>query len=172
MKTKINNINEEITETTTPLVESLYRNLELGMITQKEENANFQEQLTDLKKEKSVLSQMIAASFKRVELLSNEVGHYWSVFAFISINKIILLPPIITTAFASSWSRTLAPHPFPPSFSLSSSPRLFTAQDCSHLQIPQHLNRHLDCPTLFITRFFQTRPKEPFSADCWFCSLR
>lgn len=42
MKTKINNINEEITETTTPLVESLYRNFELGMISQKEENANFQ----------------------------------------------------------------------------------------------------------------------------------
>ena len=42
MKTKIENINEEITETTTPLVESLYRNLELGMISQKEENGNFQ----------------------------------------------------------------------------------------------------------------------------------
>ena len=42
MKTKISNINEEITETTTPLVESLYRSLELGMISQKEENANFQ----------------------------------------------------------------------------------------------------------------------------------
>jgi hypothetical protein len=76
MKTKIENINEEITETTTPLVESLYRTLELGMISQKEENANFQEQLTDLKKEKSVLSQMIVASFKRSELLNEEVGHY------------------------------------------------------------------------------------------------
>lgn len=47
------------------MIESLYRNLELAMISQKEENANFQEQLTDLKKEKSVLSQMIVASFKR-----------------------------------------------------------------------------------------------------------
>jgi len=56
-------------ETTTPLVESLYRSLELGMINQKEENSNFQEQLTDLKKEKSVLSQMIVASFKRTEQL-------------------------------------------------------------------------------------------------------
>jgi hypothetical protein len=35
MRTKIENINEEITETTTPLVESLYRNLEMGMISQK-----------------------------------------------------------------------------------------------------------------------------------------
>jgi hypothetical protein len=42
MKTKIDNINEEITTTTTPLVESLYRSLELGMINQKEENNNFQ----------------------------------------------------------------------------------------------------------------------------------
>jgi hypothetical protein len=58
-------------ETTTPLVESLYRSLELGMINQKEENSNFQEQLTDLKKEKSVLSQMITASFKRTEQLHN-----------------------------------------------------------------------------------------------------
>ena len=39
------------------------------MINQKEENNNFQEQLTDLKKEKSILSQMIAASFKRTEQL-------------------------------------------------------------------------------------------------------
>ena len=58
-------------ETTTPLVESLYRSLELGMINQKEENSNFQEQLTDLKKEKSILSQMITASFKRTEQLHN-----------------------------------------------------------------------------------------------------
>jgi hypothetical protein len=50
MKTKILNINEEINETTTPLIESLLRNLELGMTTQKEENSNFQEQATDLKK--------------------------------------------------------------------------------------------------------------------------
>ena len=76
MRTKIENINEEISETTTPLVESLYRGLELGMITQKEENGNFQEQLTDHKKEKSVLSQMIVASFKRANGLNEEVGHY------------------------------------------------------------------------------------------------
>ena len=63
-------------ETTTPLVESLQRSLELGMTNQKEENSNFQEQLTDLKKEKSVLSQMIVASLKRTELCHEEVGHY------------------------------------------------------------------------------------------------
>ena len=63
-------------ETTTPLVESLQRSLELGMTNQKEENSNFQDQLTDLKKEKSVLSQMITASHKRTELCHEEVGHY------------------------------------------------------------------------------------------------
>ena len=63
-------------ETTTPLVESLLRSLELGMSSQKEENSNFQEQLTDLKKEKSVLSQMIVTSLKRSEQLHDEVGHY------------------------------------------------------------------------------------------------
>ena len=57
-------------------MESLYRSLELGMTNQKEENGHFQEQLTDLKKEKSVLSQMIVASHKRSELLNEEVGHY------------------------------------------------------------------------------------------------
>ncbi len=46
------------------------------MVTQKEENVHFQEQLTDLKKEKSILSQMIVASHKRSEQLQGEVGHY------------------------------------------------------------------------------------------------
>lgn len=76
MKTKISNINEEIVETMTPLVESLHRSLEVGIINQKEENNNFQDQLTELKKEKSILSQMIVASLKRTEHLHEEVGHY------------------------------------------------------------------------------------------------
>ena len=63
-------------DTTHPLVESLYRNLEMGMINQKEENNNFQDQLTELKKEKSILSQMIVATSKRSEQLNEEVGHY------------------------------------------------------------------------------------------------
>ena len=63
-------------DTTHPLVESLYRNLEMGMINQKEENNNFQDQLTELKKEKSILSQMIVATNKRSEQLNEEVGHY------------------------------------------------------------------------------------------------
>jgi|LakMenE18May11ns_1017448.scaffolds.fasta_scaffold7867835_2 hypothetical protein len=46
------------------------------MVNQKEENGNFQEQLTDLKKEKSVLSQMISATLKRSNLLNEELGHY------------------------------------------------------------------------------------------------
>lgn len=41
------------------------------MINQKEENNHFQDQLTDLKKEKSVLSQMIVASHKRSEQLQS-----------------------------------------------------------------------------------------------------
>jgi hypothetical protein len=70
MKNKIENINDEIMDTTNPLVEGLYRSLEMGMINQKEENNNFQEQLTELKKEKSVLSQMIVATSKRTEQLN------------------------------------------------------------------------------------------------------
>ena len=40
------------------------------MVNQKEENSNFQEQLTELKKEKSVLNQMIVATSKRTEMLN------------------------------------------------------------------------------------------------------
>ena len=47
------------------------------MINQKEENNNFQDQLTELKKEKSIISQMIVATFKRSENLLGEVGAYW-----------------------------------------------------------------------------------------------
>lgn len=77
MRNKIENNNDEIMDTTRPLVESLYRSLELGIVNQKEENNNFQEQITDLKKEKSVLSQMIAATLKKTKELSNDVGQYW-----------------------------------------------------------------------------------------------
>jgi|JI61114C2RNA_FD_contig_21_3251714_length_415_multi_14_in_0_out_0_2 hypothetical protein len=43
---------------------------------QREENLNFQNQLTELKKEKSILSQMISASLKRTEHLLGQVGSY------------------------------------------------------------------------------------------------
>lgn len=46
------------------------------MLNQKEENLNFQDQITDLKKEKSILNQMIVATTKRTENLNEEVGHY------------------------------------------------------------------------------------------------
>lgn len=46
------------------------------MINQKEENTNFQDQLTELKKEKSILNQMIVATSKRTEELAHEVGFY------------------------------------------------------------------------------------------------
>lgn len=58
-------------ETTNPLVESLNQMLEMGMSNQKEENSHFQDQLTDLKKEKSILGQMIVASHKRSEQLQS-----------------------------------------------------------------------------------------------------
>ncbi len=57
------------------------------MVNQKEENGNFQEQLTDLKKEKSVLSQMISATLKRSNLLNEELGHYWSFYYLLNTIK-------------------------------------------------------------------------------------
>jgi hypothetical protein len=41
------------------------------MINQKEENTNFQSQITELKKEKSILNQMIVATSKRTEELNH-----------------------------------------------------------------------------------------------------
>ena len=76
MRNRIDNTNEEITNTTNPLIEALYKDLERGMLNQKEENLNFQDQITDLKKEKSILNQMIVATSKRTENLNEEVGHY------------------------------------------------------------------------------------------------
>lgn len=83
MRSKIENNNDEIMDTTRPLVESLYRTLELSMVNQKEENTNFQDQLTELKKEKSILNQMIVATSKRSEQLNHEVGFYWFWWAYL-----------------------------------------------------------------------------------------
>lgn len=57
-------------------MESLYRTLELSMVNQREENISFQEQITELRKEKAVLSQMIVGGEKKIEFLKEEVGHY------------------------------------------------------------------------------------------------
>ena len=57
-------------------MESLYRILELSMVNQREENISFQEQITELRKEKAVLSQMIVGGEKKIEFLKEEVGHY------------------------------------------------------------------------------------------------
>ena len=65
MRNRIDNTNDEITNTTNPLIEALYRELERGMLNQKEENLSFQDQITQLKKEKSILNQMIVATSKR-----------------------------------------------------------------------------------------------------------
>ena len=89
MRNKIENTNDEVTDTTRPLIEALYRSLELGMVNQKEENSNFQEQLTELKKEKSILNQMIVATSKRTEMLNEDVGHYWWSIALIYKNIVL-----------------------------------------------------------------------------------
>ena len=46
------------------------------MLNQKEENQHFQDQITDLRKEKSIMNQMIVATNGKTSALMNEVGNY------------------------------------------------------------------------------------------------
>lgn len=66
-----------------PSVDALNGEFEMSTDSQKEENLNFQNQLTELKKEKSIIGQMITASHKRTEFLLGQVGKYWSVIRIV-----------------------------------------------------------------------------------------
>lgn len=76
MKNRIENTHEEIFNTMNPSVEACSGEFEMSTQAQRDENLNFQNQLTELKKEKSILSQMISASHKRTEHLLSQVGSY------------------------------------------------------------------------------------------------
>ncbi len=76
LKEKINNYNGGINDTIMPLLDSLSQDLSMGILNQKEENNSYQDQLTELKKEKCIMSQMIAATSKRSDMLLEEVGQY------------------------------------------------------------------------------------------------
>lgn len=62
--------------TLNPSLEACNGELEMSMQGQLDENLNFQNQLTELKKEKAILGQMVTAGQKRTEHLLGQVGIY------------------------------------------------------------------------------------------------
>jgi len=76
MKNKIIYANEETQKTLNPLIEGLYNNLTLAINSQKEENVKLQNQLVELKKEKSQIQQLILISIQKVASMEELVGSY------------------------------------------------------------------------------------------------
>ncbi|CAD8173084.1 unnamed protein product [Paramecium octaurelia] len=78
MKQRITNNNEEIKNTTQPTLDAMLRDLRQAINTQKDENSKLQSQITELKKEKSQIQQLIIAATQKVAELENQVGNYTS----------------------------------------------------------------------------------------------
>ena len=73
-KQKLFHLNNESEQTITPSVEAEYELLLSKINIQKDENATLQKQLTELKKEKSILSQSISSSMTRIAQLEQQIG--------------------------------------------------------------------------------------------------
>ncbi|CAD8061223.1 unnamed protein product [Paramecium primaurelia] len=78
MKQRITNNNEEIKNTTQPTLDAMLRDLRQAINTQKDENSKLQSQITELKKEKSQIQQLILAATQKVAELEHQVGNYTS----------------------------------------------------------------------------------------------
>ncbi|CAD8043002.1 unnamed protein product [Paramecium primaurelia] len=78
MKQRITNNNEEIKNTTQPTLDAMLRDLRQAINTQKDENSKLQSQITELKKEKSQIQQLIIAATQKVAELEHQVGNYTS----------------------------------------------------------------------------------------------
>lgn len=76
MKSRVENSHQEIINTMNPSIEAVDGEFQMSTDSQKEENINFQNQLSELKKEKSIIGQMISAGQKRTEFLLGQVGRY------------------------------------------------------------------------------------------------
>lgn len=76
MENKINYANEETEKVLTPFKDELYNNLILAINNQKEENSKLQNQLSDLKREKSLIQQKILEGLQKVAAMEEEVGNY------------------------------------------------------------------------------------------------
>lgn len=60
----------------TPVLKSLWTTLEYKAEEQKQENVHLQDQIVELKKEKSILSQMIVQTDKKVKEAKETIGGY------------------------------------------------------------------------------------------------
>ncbi|CAD8095652.1 unnamed protein product [Paramecium primaurelia] len=78
MKQRITNNNEEIKNTTQPTLDAMLRDLRQAINTQKDENSKLQSQITEIKKEKSQIQQLIIAATQKVAELEHQVGNYTS----------------------------------------------------------------------------------------------
>ncbi|CAD8080976.1 unnamed protein product [Paramecium sonneborni] len=78
MKQRITNNNEEIKNTTQPTLDAMLRDMRQAINTQKDENSKLQSQITELKKEKSQIQQLILAATQKVAELEHQVGNYTS----------------------------------------------------------------------------------------------
>ncbi|KAM3137404.1 hypothetical protein pb186bvf_010584 [Paramecium bursaria] len=76
MKQRITNNNEEIKNTTQPTLDAMLRDLRQAINTQKDENSKLQSQITELKKEKSQIQQLIIAATQKLAELEHQVGNY------------------------------------------------------------------------------------------------
>eukprot|EP01016_Furgasonia_blochmanni_P001390 TRINITY_DN10527_c0_g2_i1.p1 TRINITY_DN10527_c0_g2~~TRINITY_DN10527_c0_g2_i1.p1 ORF type:complete len:173 (+),score=43.21 TRINITY_DN10527_c0_g2_i1:62-580(+) len=78
MKQKILNANEEIFNILNPAMDAMYRDLKSKISDQKLENEKIQIQLTELKKEKSQIQQLIIGCTQKLQQLEETVGSYTS----------------------------------------------------------------------------------------------
>eukprot|EP01017_Pseudomicrothorax_dubius_P014393 TRINITY_DN1679_c0_g1_i1.p1 TRINITY_DN1679_c0_g1~~TRINITY_DN1679_c0_g1_i1.p1 ORF type:complete len:145 (+),score=35.71 TRINITY_DN1679_c0_g1_i1:27-437(+) len=76
MKQRILNNNDETANTTLPQIDSTFRDLKMAISTQKDENTKLQSQITELKKEKSQLQQLIITCTQKVQMLEEQIGNY------------------------------------------------------------------------------------------------
>lgn len=76
MKNKVENSQQEILNTLKPAIENCCEELSTIQLQQKEDNMSFQNQITELKKEKMLIAQMIAASNRHTQDLISQVGGY------------------------------------------------------------------------------------------------
>mmetsp|Transcript_17372 Transcript_17372/g.19801 ORF Transcript_17372/g.19801 Transcript_17372/m.19801 type:complete len:145 (-) Transcript_17372:182-616(-) len=76
MKNKVLAANEETVNTLNPFIYTLNQTLNQQINTQREENSKLQNQISDLKKEKAQIQQLIVASLQKTAAIEEEVGSY------------------------------------------------------------------------------------------------
>lgn len=76
MKRNIQNAGDDVSRIFNPFIESLTNELQLAIDNQKNENIHLQNQIMELKKEKTLLQMMIIKANQTAESLEEQVGNY------------------------------------------------------------------------------------------------